>query len=372
MEKKTMGTFISALRRANGMTQQDLADMLNVSNKAVSRWERDECAPDLSLIPAIAEIFGITCDELLRGERIIGDEQEKAPESAGDAKAEKVRHSIAMRSIERFEMFSIAAIAMAFVGYIACLGIAYGVHRPIIGVCIMMMFGICAFATLTVEYMRLKSTKQELLGDEILAKKCDDVLSKYSFSAFCAVVSLILFSIPLALGGAYSVIVFSEYFVLLILMTAVVALLALTFKNAFYAFITDKPYVFKTGKKTRVMNAIQLILTVLCAVFYATFSVGTRNSVADDIFAVLGFSCAVLSVLVFILFLCIDKEQKSRMLIKGIRNIALIVLIGFTDFSSMVTAATFHDILIFLFGMVAIFLIFKVIEDLICKNDFKE
>ncbi len=69
MEAKTIGSFISALRRASGMTQKDLAERLNVSDKTVSRWERDDGAPDLSLIPVIAELFGVTCDELLRGER---------------------------------------------------------------------------------------------------------------------------------------------------------------------------------------------------------------------------------------------------------------------------------------------------------------
>ena len=59
MEKNTIGKFISALRRANGMTQRELADKLFVSDKTVSRWERDECAPDLSLIPVIAELFDI-------------------------------------------------------------------------------------------------------------------------------------------------------------------------------------------------------------------------------------------------------------------------------------------------------------------------
>lgn len=41
MERKTIGSFISAMRRASGMTQQELADRLNVSPKAVSRWERE-------------------------------------------------------------------------------------------------------------------------------------------------------------------------------------------------------------------------------------------------------------------------------------------------------------------------------------------
>jgi transcriptional regulator with XRE-family HTH domain len=69
MEKKTIGKFISVLRKANGMTQQELADKLLVSDKTVSKWECDERMPDISLLPAIAEVFGITTDELLRGER---------------------------------------------------------------------------------------------------------------------------------------------------------------------------------------------------------------------------------------------------------------------------------------------------------------
>ena len=69
MEKKTIGQFISVLRKANGMTQKELAEKLYVSDKTVSRWECDESTPDLALIPVLAEIFQITTDELLRGER---------------------------------------------------------------------------------------------------------------------------------------------------------------------------------------------------------------------------------------------------------------------------------------------------------------
>ena len=76
VEKKTIGKFIQALRRAQGMTQRELADRLYVSDKTVSRWECDECTPELSLIPTIAEIFGITTDELLRGERRSADRME--------------------------------------------------------------------------------------------------------------------------------------------------------------------------------------------------------------------------------------------------------------------------------------------------------
>ena len=59
MDKKTMGAFISALRKSKGMTQQDVADILNVSNKTVSKWERDEGCPEIMMLPAIAELFEV-------------------------------------------------------------------------------------------------------------------------------------------------------------------------------------------------------------------------------------------------------------------------------------------------------------------------
>ena len=63
MEKKTLGSFLSALRRAQGLTQQEVADRLAVSNKAVSRWERDEAMPDILLLPAIADLFASYCPD---------------------------------------------------------------------------------------------------------------------------------------------------------------------------------------------------------------------------------------------------------------------------------------------------------------------
>ena len=71
MENKSIGKFISVLRKEVGMTQKELGDKLFVSDKTISRWEREDCSPEISLLPSIAEVFGVTTDELLRGERIV-------------------------------------------------------------------------------------------------------------------------------------------------------------------------------------------------------------------------------------------------------------------------------------------------------------
>ena len=73
MTNKSIGNFLSELRKEKGLTQKEIADFLNVSDKTVSHWECDKYSPDLSVIPILAEFFGVTCDEILRGER-------KAPE----------------------------------------------------------------------------------------------------------------------------------------------------------------------------------------------------------------------------------------------------------------------------------------------------
>ena len=65
MENKTMGQVISALRKEKGMTQKELADKLNITDKAVSKWERDLSCPDTALIPRLAEIFGVSLEELM-------------------------------------------------------------------------------------------------------------------------------------------------------------------------------------------------------------------------------------------------------------------------------------------------------------------
>ena len=59
MANKSMGEIISTLRKEKGMTQKQLADMLNITDKAVSKWERDIAWPDTQTIPKLAEKIGI-------------------------------------------------------------------------------------------------------------------------------------------------------------------------------------------------------------------------------------------------------------------------------------------------------------------------
>ena len=137
MTLENMGAFILALRKSAGMTQQDLAERVGVTNKSVSRWENGECAPDLTLIPVLADLFGVTADELLRGERRAPGEREEAP-----AAREKRVGALVSAVISGYGRSVLLASAAPLLGLIALLAVAYGARLPLLGV------GICALFAL--------------------------------------------------------------------------------------------------------------------------------------------------------------------------------------------------------------------------------
>ena len=64
--KKKLGTMIAELRKQHGMTQLELAEKMGVTDKAVSKWERDLSCPDINSLPALAEILGVSVEELMQ------------------------------------------------------------------------------------------------------------------------------------------------------------------------------------------------------------------------------------------------------------------------------------------------------------------
>lgn len=66
MKKQTLGMMISSLRKEKGMTQLELAGKMGVTDKAVSKWERDLSFPDINSIPKLAEVFEVSVDELMQ------------------------------------------------------------------------------------------------------------------------------------------------------------------------------------------------------------------------------------------------------------------------------------------------------------------
>jgi len=69
MDAKSIGNSIAKLRKKSGLTQSQLAQKLNISDKTVSRWENGLGYPEITQFPVLSELFGVTVDYLMTGKR---------------------------------------------------------------------------------------------------------------------------------------------------------------------------------------------------------------------------------------------------------------------------------------------------------------
>lgn len=156
MDKKSMGTFLTDLRKEKGLTQQEVADKLNVSNKTISKWERDEGYPEITILPEIARFYEITTDELLQGKR---NENKNIEEI--------VIEEIKYEELDRFMLFSKVL--------------------SIIGVCLLAMFSFIAKFSgfgLNGFYLSLVFAIVSLVGTGfVIAKKTKENITKKDFEA---------------------------------------------------------------------------------------------------------------------------------------------------------------------------------------------
>ena len=122
--KKTMGTMIAELRKQQGMTQMELAGKMGVTDKAVSKWERDLSCPDINSLPDLAEILGVSVDELMQVKR-----EAESPKKGSAEIVETVLKALTLATGVAVAVLSImdaidtkSAIIMLGIG-LACVGI---------------------------------------------------------------------------------------------------------------------------------------------------------------------------------------------------------------------------------------------------------
>ncbi len=209
MEKKTIGAFISALRRAHGMTQRELGDRLFVSDKTVSRWERDECTPDLSLIPEIADIFGVTADELLRGERkapVPAEENGAAHDTdtpKKDTRSERQFKALLDRRLTKYNNLSLISAGIGLLGLIVAAIINLGALRAYIAFGVSLVFLLGAAICQVCFYMTFRMRDDDEEGAErgvCLSAFNERILLKAK-NVLCLLFALLAFCLPLTMVG---------------------------------------------------------------------------------------------------------------------------------------------------------------------------
>lgn len=384
MSKNSIGQFIAALRKTNGMTQQEIADRLNVSNKAVSRWERDECAPDITVIPALAEMFGVTCDELLKGERIT----EQIPHR--EQKVEKQLKTLINRTLSGFKTLIWISIAVAIVGLVCMFGISYGFYRPVIGFAVMLLFEACAFVLAVLGVTRTRDVKNdnELFdsADISIITKFNKTLSSFSFSSFFIIFAAVLLSVPFLIETGW-VLTFGSYvFGTLWLSALILILIYLGVKDRYTAWITDTPYTRISDPKLKQMNILQIGAVLVAGLLFVIapyFEKGWREtSYAVIILNITALAFLAVNILCFIVYIIKHKDSRKSLILSGIRNILLsvsaVLISGFHHISYYQFAGSTvyerydswnHEYFIYCFASVLIILtLYKIVEALIKRH----
>ncbi|MEY8391173.1 XRE family transcriptional regulator [Lachnospiraceae bacterium] len=102
MNQNEIGRFIASCRKEKGLTQVQLAEQLNITNRAVSKWETGKSIPDVSIMIKLCDILGITVNELLSGERIaMEDYKAKAEENMLLLQEKKAKAEKSFRRLEK-------------------------------------------------------------------------------------------------------------------------------------------------------------------------------------------------------------------------------------------------------------------------------
>jgi len=123
--KKTLGTMIAELRKQHGMTQLELAEKMGVTDKAVSKWERDLSCPDINSLPKLADVFGVSVEELMQIKKEAGIPVSKAPQIMDIAlKAVVTAMGIAVTVLTILDELDVkSGMVMLGIG-LACVGIS--------------------------------------------------------------------------------------------------------------------------------------------------------------------------------------------------------------------------------------------------------
>lgn len=116
VNQKKIGSFLRELRKERGITQEQLAEQLNVSGRTISRWETGSNMPDISLLVEIAEFFDVSISEIINGERkseTMNEEVKEVAEKLSDyAGAEK---ETLIKNIRSESIMGVCALAIYFV-----------------------------------------------------------------------------------------------------------------------------------------------------------------------------------------------------------------------------------------------------------------
>lgn len=203
---------IIELRKKSGMTQDELAEKLDVSRQSVSKWEAAQSTPDLSRVLKMADLFSVSTDMLLRDEFDLSQADKFIPPEKADTNSRRVSMGEAAEFLEKNErsaLFSALGIASLIISPVPTvlfdvlslnelgtvllfLFLAAGVAMSIYGKSLIKSF----------RYLKKETYETEYGVDGMVKERKNHIQSKIIFQRILGVVMCILFVVPITLSDA--------------------------------------------------------------------------------------------------------------------------------------------------------------------------
>ncbi len=264
------------------MTQQEVADKLNVSNKTVSKWERDEGCPEIMMLPAIAELYSVTVDEILRGERMAKISQQEYDDSKSK---ERIKYLIE-KATAKFTNHSIIAIVLGVVALILSYTVSdiiYNHNFLWVGYVIILLLLAASFAIVLVAVNSVVSSlyNEDIVERQSLESAMKNCIKFVAVITFLAVVTLFGLLINIVLDGAYSsVVVLPAGAVVGIIVSYVVC--AFLYKKFNIKENEMSCEQKKCRKKHFKITAVIITVVILASLLSPFISVGIENWLSDN------------------------------------------------------------------------------------------
>ncbi len=258
MDYIKIGSYLQALRKTKGLTQAELAEYFQVSNKTISKWECGESLPEIPLLKALADFYDVTVDEILNGES-------KARKEITEEVHQKNQGYFVFRKIKNIKIINAIALSVLFLGLMLLYILGYTTTRSDIACFVSIAFYFVSLIVVLFGKILLKDydTLEESAQVEI-EKERKKWLKIYFFClGGCAFLSVSYYLIPqiIALMRHVSFVIGVLNFGLFFLITiAVLGLLVLIY---FATEKNEKSYKFFHMKFFHIMYRYHIVIWIL-------------------------------------------------------------------------------------------------------------
>lgn len=179
MDQVKIGKFISACRKAKGLTQAQLSEKLGITDKAVSKWERGIAMPDSSIMLALCDILNINVNELLSGEKVCMENNQQQNEQLLLAMAKDIEYKNKTIWTAMWAIMTVCLIGLLAGCAVAAFLIPEGVWQLVTVVGLVIVFLIPCFYALKLE-VSVGAYKCKRCGCEIVSTYSEALMAMHA------------------------------------------------------------------------------------------------------------------------------------------------------------------------------------------------